>query len=226
MAILYSLYSYMSDGPTDANEAYTAFVMLGENLHSWFKFVSDRDVEKGKADLKKYKLIVVPYLRFVTDKISDEILSALAAGTTVVFCDPRSFDYDIEGNSKSGTRENIFGVKRGNTCNYNRMDFTSMKGEFPLYRRCQFLSQKEDNVFSMELKKSDGLTVIAKYPDNSPAAVKGKYGKGMFYYFAANPLVSDILSGGNNWPDFFRTVLAENGIDMNCRIWDFHVDGK
>ncbi|OGV49415.1 MAG: hypothetical protein A2017_07960 [Lentisphaerae bacterium GWF2_44_16] len=225
MAVLYSLYSYMSDGPTDANEAYTAHVLLGENLHSWFKFVSDRDVEKGKVDLKKYKLIIVPYFRFVTDKISEEILSALSSGSTVVFCDPRSFDYDIEGNSKAGTREKVFGVKRGEPINQKRMIFSSVKGEFPLYKRCQFLSQKEDNVFSINVNPASA-SVIARYPDNSPAAVKGKYGKGTFYYFAANPLVSDILSGGNNWSDFFRTVLAENSIDMNCRIWDFHISGK
>lgn len=70
------------------------------------------------------------------------------------------------------------------------------------------------------------VKVIANYADGKPAAVRGQFGKGTFYYFAFNPMVSDILAKDNNWQGFMATILEDNNIAMDNRIWQFHVDGE
>jgi len=223
IAILYSLYTYMADGVwSEANEAYTTYGILGEKLKCWFKFISDREIEKEKIDLKDYKLIFIPAMRFGTDKIFNDIIIALANGATVVFLDPHSFEYDVQGGAFSSLREKILGIKTGEANKQTSITIPGLSGKFPLYQRRGNVDKVRVNSFSIKTSRS----IIGNYSDNSPAIVKGKYGKGTFYYFAANPMSPEIFTDENNWSDFFRIILTENNIPMNENIWKFHIDGK
>jgi len=223
VAVIHSLYSYLADGiSSEVNESYTCYGLLGEVLHSWFKFVSDRDIEKGKADLKAYKLIFVPSLHFGTEKIFNDIIAALDSGAVVVFLDPRSFGYDIQGKSFASLRETILGVKTSAPNDQAEMTLTGYSGKFPLYKKRGHLGKTSGNSLAIITTKE----VIGKYADGSPAVVKGIRGKGTFYYFAANPMNPEIFIDENNWKDFFAGILKQSSIPMNEKIWDFHIDGK
>ena len=51
-AVLYTLYTHMSQGPsTSGDQVYAAHALLGELAGSWFKFVSDAQLERGERSL-------------------------------------------------------------------------------------------------------------------------------------------------------------------------------
>ncbi len=226
VAVLYSTYSHMADGITvNGNEIYTAYALLGEKLHSWFKFVSDRDIEKGKVDLSTYKILFIPYMNFGSQKIYDNIVNFLASGKTVVFLDPNVFEYDIEGNSHANLREQVIGIQTGKARNEEQVVIKNNQGHFPLYKRYSVEGDREKNGLEMKITRKE-IEVLGEYKDHTPAIVKGDYKSGKFYYFAHNPMISDILLTENNWDAFFAKILQEHNIAMDHKIWDFHLDDK
>ena len=111
-AVLYTLYTHMSQGAsTSGDQVYAAHALLGELAGSWFKFVSDAQLERGEASLTGYKAVYLPLAKYMTPAAAKIIEDYVRAGGVLICGDAEAFAFDLAGNDTSATRERILGLK-------------------------------------------------------------------------------------------------------------------
>ena len=80
-AVLYTLYTHMSHGAsTSGDQLYAAHALLGELAGSWFKFVSDAQLERGERSLAGYKAVYLPLAKYMTPEAAKIIEDYVRAG--------------------------------------------------------------------------------------------------------------------------------------------------
>ena len=111
-AVLYTLYTHMSHGPsTGGDEVYAAHALVGELAGSWFKFVSDAQLERGEASLNGYKAVYLPLAKFMTPAATQKIEDYVRAGGVLVCGDAEAFGFDLAGHDTSAVREWLLGFR-------------------------------------------------------------------------------------------------------------------
>ncbi len=111
-AVLYTLYTHMSQGASSSgDQVYAAHALLGELAGSWFKFVSDAQLERGERTLVGYKVVYLPLAKYMTPAAAKIIEDYVRAGGVLVCGDAEAFGFDLAGNDTSATRERILGIK-------------------------------------------------------------------------------------------------------------------
>ena len=101
-AVLYTLYTHMSHGPsTSGDQVYAAHALLGELAGSWFKFVSDAQLERGERSLKGYRAVYLPLAKYMTPEAAKLIEDYVRAGGVLVCGDAEAFAFDLAGNDTS-----------------------------------------------------------------------------------------------------------------------------
>ena len=228
VAILYSSDTHRSQGPsTKASEMYTAYSILGERIGSWFDFVDDESLDSGGKSLSKYRALYIPLGAYQRESVVRKIADFVRNGGTVICGDPAVFSRDINGADLSAWRETIFGVRA--TCPKARdsMEIAqspwtgSASGlKLPVFRPVGRGGWSDDNGWLVSPARL-GVSVLATFPDGSPAITCSAYGSGEAIYFAANPFVPDCLVEGRGWEKLFRAIQEHLGAKTDRPIWRF-----
>src|SRR5512136_1110618 len=107
-AVLYTLYTHMSQGPsTSGDQVYAAHVLLGELAGSWFKFVSDAQLERGERSLKGFRAVYLPLAKYMAPEAAKLIEDYVRDGGVLICGDAEAFASDLAGNDTSATRERL-----------------------------------------------------------------------------------------------------------------------
>ena len=242
-AVLYALYTHMSHGAsTSGDQVYAAHALLGELAGSWFRFVSDAQLERGERDLSAYKVVYLPLGKYMTPAASKIIEDYVRGGGVLVCGDAEAFSFDLAGNDTSATRERLLGIKNlgpkpkgGN----NKDAKTQSPAEVPdriILKSAQWglsagsslrlfdfkLGEEAASSHTCEVALADPKAeILGAYPDNSPAIVVHNLDKGKVITFAANPFAPELTVDASSWPAAFKGLQQSLGCKVDLPIWHF-----
>ena len=244
-AVLYTLYTHMSQGPsTSGDQVYAAHALLGELAGSWFKFVSDAQLERGERSLTGFSAVYLPLAKYMTPAAAKIIEDYVSAGGVLVCGDADAFAFDLAGNDTSATRERILGVKtlgsKPNSVNSeggkarssaevpDRIILKSAQWGLPAGTSLRLFDLKlRDEVLlnrAHEIALADPKAgILGTYPDGSPAIVTHKLGKGCVITFAANPFAPQVTVDASPWPAAFKGLQQSLGCKVDQPIWRFAI---
>ena len=242
-AILYTLYTHMSQGPsTSGDQVYASHALLGELAGSWFQFVSDAQLERGERSLNGYKAVYLPLAKYMTPAASKIIEDYVRGGGVLVCGDAEAFASDLAGNDTSAIRERILGIKtlgpksKGvNSDDAKARSFAKAPDRIILKSALWGLPARTNlRLFDLKLRDEAPITraheialadpkavILGTYPDGSPAIVTHKLGKGRVITFAANPFAPQVTVDASPWPAAFKGLQQSLGCKVNQPIWHF-----
>jgi hypothetical protein len=242
-AVLYTLYTHMSHGAsTSGDQVYAAHALLGELAGSWFKFVSDAQLERGESRLTGYKVVYLPLAKYMTPEAAKIIEDYVRTGGVLVCGDAEGFSFDLAGNDTSATRERILGIKalgpktervnseggkaRSPAEVPDRITLKSAQWGLPAGSSLRLFGLKlGDEVTpgrAREIALADAMAeILGTYPDGSPAMVMHQLGKGRAITFAANPFAPQVTVDASAWPEAFKGLQQSLGCKVDQPIWRF-----
>ena len=242
-AVLYTLYTHMSQGAsTGGDQVYAAHALLGELAGSWFKFVSDAQLERGECSLSDYKAVYLPLAKYMTSEASKIIEDYVRAGGTLVCGDAEAFSFDLAGQDTSATRERILGIKTLGL-KLTGINSEGAKARSPAEAPARIILKSAQwglpagtslRLFDLKHRDEAPLTgaheivladpkagILGTYPDGSPAIVTHKLGKGRVITFAANPFAPQATVEVTPWPAAFKGLQQSLGCKVDQPIWHF-----
>jgi len=242
-AVLYTLHTHMSHGAsTSGDQVYAAHALVGELAGSWFKFISDTQLERGDARLGGYKVVYLPLAKYMTPAATKSIEDYVQTGGVLVCGDAEAFTFDLAGNDTSTVRERILGIrtigpkskgvnsegaKAGSSAEApNRIMLRSAQWGLPAGTSLRLFDIKLENQVSpghaREIALADTKAeILGTYPDGSPAIVEHKLGKGRVITFAANPFAPQVTVDKSAWPEAIKGLQQSLGCKVDQPIWRF-----
>ena len=183
------------------------FTLLGSRSGCWFDFISDTMLESGRADLSKYKVIYLPYIKYTKQSTINALKKYVDAGGTLVCCDPQAFEFEISSEHLTGQRTELFGIELSKQTGSKTVEINSMR--YPV-----------DPASAWQIKQFDKNTrIIALYNDNTPAIVEKQTGKGKTIFFAFSPLENICLS--SSMDKYFKELQYSSQCRTDLDIWRF-----
>ena len=205
-AVLYSCDSYASQpdlAPTA--EAECCYTFVGPVARSWFTFIDDNQIERGK-DLSAYKAIYLPLAKYQRKSVVETLARYVRNGGVLICGDPEVFSFDRDGSSLAALREDLFGVKPGE----------------PIKQTAVVVDGKTlpTRDVGYAVAASPDVEVLGRFSDGKPAILSRKVGKGRAIYFAVNPFRLENLAD-EPWKAFFKTFQTQLGLKTGHDIWRF-----
>jgi hypothetical protein len=234
-AVLYALHTHMSHGyTTRGDELYSAHALLGELAGSWFKFVSDVQLERGEASLEAYKVVYLPLAKYVTPGSADKIEDFVRNGGVLVCGDPEAFSFDLIGHDAGFFRERLLGIttRPRKTRTPETLILASTTWGLPAASKLPVLAATPDdaeaagtespgpNQLEITLTDPQG-SILARFADGTPAMVSRPFGKGRAITFAANPFAPAVAVDSTLWPELFKGLQQSLGCKVDLPIWRF-----
>lgn len=226
-AVLYCLNTHMSHGySTGGDQVYAAHALVGELAGSWFRFISDTQLERGERKLDGYKVVYLPLGRYMTTETAAMIEAYVRGGGVLVCGDAEAFACDLAGNSTTETRVRILGVdaagpRKADSVVLKTAAWGLAKGTTLRLFGIELWGEKSPGR-ARELKVvAPGVEVLGTYPDGAPAIVSRALGKGRVITFAANPFAPQVTVDKSQWPALVRGLQKELGCKVDQPIWRF-----
>ena len=230
-AVLYSDINTWGDFDSAQHKYYCLYTILGENLKCNFKFISDTQLDKKEKLLDKYKLLFIPALTFATKKTAEAIMDFVKNGGSAVILDPCFLKWAPDKSSLEPIRKKLVGSRISGKAKANRIITTT--GTFSLPQATTLSLSKLMNcrnagtIAAYKISLPDNADVLARYPNGSPAAFRRNFGKGVVYYFAAQPFGnSELAAAPGHWDKCFAYLLKTVNASLNNKIWDFEIPAK
>ena len=224
------LFSNITD---DTNRSYTfvddaLYQLLGPKSGTWFRYVSDYQIEDGKADLSKYKAVFVPQAKYGLKCVADALSDYVRDGGRLVVCDPEAFSYLPDGTEHHEFRENVAGVAlTGKNRAASRNFRLTISGEGKAWLGGEVGRVLELRDFPVDqpafsIKAAKSTRALAEYGDGTPAIALNQYGKGQCLYFAFQPCMKQATEN-REWVFMFRHLARALGMKANHDIWRFQM---
>ena len=223
-AVLYTLYTHMSQGEkSDGDQLYAAHVLIGELSGSWFKFVSDSQLERDHASLAGYKAVYLPLAKYMTGESTRKIEEYVRAGGVLVCGDAEAFTSDLAGNDTYDAQERILGFRCAGKTKANSITLQSAGFGLPAGAMLKLLEPgTADTTGPCAIILADpNAVILATYEDGTPAVISRTLGKGRVIAFAANPFTPSVAVGKSPWPAFFKGLQQSLGCKVERPIWRF-----
>ncbi|MFA6101718.1 MAG: sugar-binding protein [Victivallaceae bacterium] len=227
-AILFSNSSFIGNNDEAVHSWYTTYSILGENLKTWFRFVSDSGLRLKLDKLSRYKLVYVPQIKYTDRATAEALLEYVKNGGKAIIFDPEAFTWNVDGTPLDVLRNEIVGCLSGKPAIAKTItvsiDYPGLKkgDELPLTPIANRTGY--GSVLAFEITPPADAKVIASYPDGKPAAFERTVGKGSVIYFAAQPFGnSDLAVKSSPWSAFMKAQAEQIGEKMNLPIWDFEL---
>jgi hypothetical protein len=223
-AILYTLYTHMSEGPsTSGDRLYAAHALIGELAGSWFKFVSDSQLERGETRLDGYKVVYLPLAQCMSLEATQTIEDYVLNGGILICGDAEAFSRDLAGNDTRSARERILGLKTAGPKRATQITLTSPEFGLPIGATLQLPDKETDNATGVwDISLADpNAAILAEYQDGTPAIISRKLGKGRVITFAVNPFAPRVTVDRSLWPALFKGLQQSLGCKVERSIWRF-----
>ena len=227
-AIFFSNHSLWGTFDEAAHSHYSVYSILGENLKTWFRFVSDTQVKLKLDDLSKYSLIYLPQLKYTDADTAKRLLEYVKSGGRLVIFDPEAFTWNIDGTKLEQVRSELIGCSTEKAVDVKNivasMDYSGLKkgDKLPLTPLAHIANAGK--VLAFEITPPADAKIIANYPDGKPAAFERTVGKGSVIYFAAQPFGNaDLAIKDSKWTSFMNGLAGQAGEKLSLPIWDFEL---
>ena len=201
---------------------YTAYSILGERLGTWFKFVSERQIERGEVDLSIYKVIYLPLGKYFPKEATGPVVNYVKNGGTLVIGDPEAFAFHRDGSSQAQYREQLVGARlEGQTSDEDTITMTAGKLKGRSYPIKKANSVYDHIHVAHRVALSPKAKVLATFPSGQPAVIEHAFGKGKVIYFTANPFAPDVVLIDSRIKELFREIQQQAGTKLDRPIWRF-----
>ncbi|MFA6101716.1 MAG: hypothetical protein WC721_06010 [Victivallaceae bacterium] len=242
--IIFSNQSRWGNNDSVLNSYYSVYSILGEKAGSWFRFISDTQVDNG-MDLNNanHKLIYLPQIKYLRTSFGATLYNWVLGNSSnsnrlLVVFDPEAFSYDINGTSlATTTRSNILGGSLGSyKSGVSYIKTSSVEAisqeyfgvpantKLPVTPLANMTHDKSGQVLAYNITAPSGATVLATYDDGSTAAyvrIVGAY-SGKVVYFGVQPFGnSDLAVNVQRWDGFFAKMAGKASEPINLNIWKF-----
>ena len=208
-AILYSYIAQWGKFDIEQNAEYSLYVILGEQLHSNFKFVSDIEINDDRAKAGDYNVIIAPNLKYLDKITADKLVKYVENGGRLVVLDPEAFAYGRDGVSLQSVRSKLIGSNLPKAKSAKSITLNGKEAPVAL---------------AYETTAPQDAKVIATYADKTPAAFERKVGKGSVVYFAATPFISaKIINNPGEWSKYLAAEMKKAGEHFDYKHWDFMI---
>lgn len=196
-------------------------------------FISEKQIEEGK--LAKYKILIMPGVSHLRKEIVNKILDYVKDGGTLLIT-PNSLLYDEYHHRKDYM--NDFGIKIKDINSPPSVQPaighpSSIKSYLEKYFKAAGLLKQpgpnlkilDKDIFSGQtlslgclgttqaIETDPSHSILAKFPDGSPAIVLTKYGEGEIYYFAAALAPKSLAN-------IVDLIIEKKGINRPIRFLD------
>jgi len=192
------------------------FTMIGPRARTWFKFVSDIQLEDRQVDLTKFKVLFVPSAKYESKGVRAQVRSYVENGGTLVIFDPEAFAWGLDGTDRHDFTATLAGAALAEPTDA-QVIATSELG------RSKHRLSLASRTARWVLRPTGIARVVAQYDDGKPAVVKHALGNGSVYYFGANPCTEDIVYS-RAWIAFFEEFCTVLGLKTGQDIWRFRFD--
>ena len=203
-------------------EIYSAYSVLGPFLRSWFKFVSDRQIERGMRDLGDYKVLYIPYGEYVRSGVLDRIEAYVKQGGTVVVTDTEAFTWNINGEEAAERWAQFAGVKKTGKRTGGTRIRTVEQAAIPFGKQIEITMP--DPGFEVAAM-SKGVSNLAVFDDGAPAVTLHKYGAGRVIVFASDPFgprgKTPLVHPESALNGLFAAIQKAAGCAMGYDVWRF-----
>lgn len=197
-----------------------AYMFLGPYSRSWFKFIDDDQIEDGKVDLSKFKVIYMPSAKYEREVVINRLIEYVQNGGTLICTDQQAWSYFDNGKQDISKRNLLFGIKnpQNSRGNYDRVKFL----ESPILGKEYVDLPIPAKISNMVItpNNADGMQVVATYPGGEIAAIMKNYGNGKAVFFGFNPFQEDLVKE-TSWQNFFRDLQIGLGVKTGQDIWRF-----
>jgi Beta-galactosidase trimerisation domain/Carbohydrate family 9 binding domain-like len=186
-----------------------AFSLIGSSAQAWFKFISDTMLEQGRAKLDNYKIIYLPFIKYVKEDTIKRLIKYVKNGGTLICGDPKAFSNSIDSSSLKHYREKLFGVKG-----------VILQKDLSI-KECsidKFKLPVSGELYSLQTDRK--AKVIGTYNNGNAAVVENRIGKGKALYFGFVPF-KRTAAVNNKWKKFFKEMHVAAGGKVNHNIWRF-----
>ncbi len=223
-AILYSEYDQWALDDKAGHGAYALYVILGEHLKSWFRFISPTGIAGGLHKLDDYRIVYVPRLRYVTPELSEKLITFVRKGGTLVILDPSAFLFNLDG-SHSKARKEVFGFEEMGTPRTKTSSLYFGNIKLPLFPVYHIDEPEAGRVQAFDFTNlPEDARTVAFYPDGKKAIIERPAGKGKILLSAVLPFGnSDVIRKPGGWLDFFQNLIKQAGEPSGLPIWDFEL---
>ncbi len=225
IAVVFSDDSRAGAGDEAMHAHYTLHTLLGEELGTWYEFISENHVCKGLQALDGKKLIIVPELAYISREFAEDLLGCVEQGAVLLVLDPDAFAFDIESGPLDELRMKVLGMGACPKREANKVLPTShAKTRFrladPLPLRPLPIVTESRN--ARAIAPPPDAEVLFTYEDGSPAAYSRRVGDGEVIVFGAMPFTdSELAIQPSGWERLLAALADESGIARNLPIWDF-----
>lgn len=217
------------------------FTVLGPRIGSWFDFIEDNQIEDGKIDPAKYKIIYIPNAKYERAIVTEKLIEYVKKGGLLVVFDPETFRYDVNGDDRINDLSGWYGISYGRPGNIEKSKLVfkdRAPGKEGIIRKLirkfmlKYIKLEKDielgkgiegggiaaaNLTGIEVKP-EKATVIAMFEDGQPAIVQNKLGKGRILLFTHNPAVT--LESAQ-WDKLIKNLQVSAGCSIGEKIWRF-----
>ena len=164
----------------------------------------------------------IPRMQYTTPEISAKLVKWVKNGGTLVVFDPLFMQYNLDGSANSD-RQTLIGcavpqeVKKLQTC---VLDHQGKKVTPVPASNCP--APVGSRYISYVLPQVKDAQTVMTYPDNTPAAIERKVGKGKVIAFAIQPFGgSEAAITPGAWKDFFAAQAKLVNEKTGLAHWDF-----
>lgn len=204
-----------------------AFAVIGMDLKAETVFISEMGIERRVFNPSQYRLIVVPFMPFVSTGSAEALLRAAEQGTTLFVTDPEAFSFLTDGSVPTKLRKRFWGgitvhrtaeqMTEAKTLPVDFMEFLpELKLRVPEPTFLNLLGQ------TFYFVPDDRTQVLMRYSDGSAAMVSRPLGRGRIiiagfnvYSLTSNHPVSwESVPHANR--EFFRTLLNRHQAVYAC----------
>ncbi len=205
-AIFYSNTSYQGQAALQkTQEPEWIYTILGPRLQSTVRFIDETFIAQNPAALQGFKTIYIPYAPIVDDAEFDALQKFVAGGGTLVVNDPLAFRHRSDGTTRQNSNllpplSTTTPAKQTAFTAFARHNLKVLGEAYPLSSRTG--------------------EVIARYADDSAAAIQQSIGKGKVLFFGTNAFVQPVIKNPE-WIALFREIQSNAGAKLNQDIWRF-----
>lgn len=221
-AVLHSDYDRWGLQDNVLHPAYSLYTLLGEQTKAWFDFISPTGIATKLDDLRRYKVLYIPRMKFTDPATTAELMEFLNRGGTLVSFDPDFLSFNIDG-SAVPERTALLGTELSpRTLQMPTLQYGDQT--LPVYKIAHLPGAYAGKFHACDFKEVPaGSRILATYSDDGrPAVIERPYGNGKVIISAVQPFGnSDVALKHTGWVDFIRELCRAAGEETDLLIWDF-----
>ncbi|MDX1674374.1 MAG: beta-galactosidase trimerization domain-containing protein [Longimicrobiales bacterium] len=204
------------------HDVFSAYIELTE-AGVWSTFISSTELRRRAESPDRYRVLVVPSLKYVDRSVVTQLEAFARDGGTLVVSDPEAFAFDLDAKPLDRARRSILGV-RGVERRQHGPTTITLQGVY------DGLSVRPyDDTYAVA-GLGDATAVVGRHADGAPAITAHELGEGRVIF--APGTLFDIYRWADYSADavdtaryaFYKRLETEHGIEDRSWVWDVTVD--